>query len=318
MSMTRALLSALSPAGPRARLSVLIFHRVLFEPDPLFPGEPDRVRFDTVCGWLKRWFNVLPLDAAVQRLQLGTLPSRAAAITFDDGYADNCAVAMPILQRHGLSATFFVASGFLDGGRMWNDTVIESIRRTAQPTLDLTDLLELPPLPLDTLERRRAAIDAVVAAVKYLDPARRQALVESIAARARITLPTDLMMSSSQVRALRAGGMDVGAHTSSHPILARLSRAEARDEIVAGKRTLENILGQTVPLFAYPNGKPGEDYSDETVELAREAGFAAAVSTARGAARQGADVFQLPRFTPWDRSGWRFGARLVANLRHAA
>jgi peptidoglycan/xylan/chitin deacetylase (PgdA/CDA1 family) len=86
---------ALSPGGPRARLSVLIFHRVLPRPDPLFPGEPDAARFDWQLRLLKRWFDILPLPDAVHALREGRLPARALAITFDDGYADNCTVALP-------------------------------------------------------------------------------------------------------------------------------------------------------------------------------------------------------------------------------
>ena len=74
------------------------------------------------------------------RLQQGRLPPRALAITFDDGYADNRTVAAPLLERHGLPCTFFVATGFLDGGRMWNDTLIETVRRAPGQTLDLRDL----------------------------------------------------------------------------------------------------------------------------------------------------------------------------------
>lgn len=105
-----------SPAGQRAGLSILVFHRVLPEPDPLFPNEVDAQRFDALLGWVKDWFSVLPLEEAVERLQRNRLPERAAAITFDDGYADNYAVALPILQRQGLSAMFFIATGFLNGG----------------------------------------------------------------------------------------------------------------------------------------------------------------------------------------------------------
>jgi len=100
----------LSPAGPKARLSILAFHRVLRESDPLFPEVPDTRRFARVLTWLKGWCNVLPLDKAVERLSRGQLPERAAAITFDDGYADNYTEALPVLREHGMSATFFVAT----------------------------------------------------------------------------------------------------------------------------------------------------------------------------------------------------------------
>lgn len=318
--MLSNLFSLLSPAGEGARLSVLIFHRVLEQADPLFPDEVDAARFDALCGWLARWFHVLPLQSAVQCLEEGRLPSRALCITFDDGYADNATVALPILRRHGLHATFFVASGFLDGGRMWNDTVIEAIRHSPLPRLSLEGSVAatLGSLPLEDVSMRRAAIDAVLRATKYLAPDERLRWVDSIAERSQAVLPKDLMMHSGQVRLLHQAGMTIGAHTVHHPILARLPSDQARAEIRDGRRALEDIIGAPVRLFAYPNGKPGSDYLPDNVAMVRELGFDAAVSTAWGAARRGADRFQLPRFTPWDRSKLRFAYRMAENLRRAA
>lgn len=314
--MIRTLLTLGSPARQRARLSVLIFHRVLPQQDPLFPDEIHAHTFDALCGWMRRWFNVLPLDQAARQLRDGSLPARAAAISFDDGYADNHDVALPILRRHGLPCTFFVSTGFIDGGRMWNDTIIESFRRTRLKQLVLDDLVPgLGVVPCDTLLERRSAIGRVIAAVKYLDPAQRLQLVGDLARRAQADLPTDLMMTSAQVRALRAAGMQVGAHTVSHPILARLDATEARREIQEGKRQLEAVLSERVPLFAYPNGRPGEDYLPETVALVREAGFDAAFSTAWGVATAQSDPLQLPRFTPWERTPVRFALRMLHNMR---
>ncbi len=312
--------SLLSPAGARARLSVLIFHRVLPQPDPLFPDEMDAVRFDALLGWVKAWFNVLPLDDAIRRLADGSLPARAAALSFDDGYADNHDVALPLLRRHGLPCSFFVATGFLDGGRMWNDTLIESVRLSALPTLDLRGLADgrgedLGSHALDSTDSRRAALGRLIERVKYLPPEPRLACVQAIAQRAEVAPPDDLMMSSMQVRALRAAGMQIGAHTVSHPILAKLDDRRAAEEMARSRDVLQALLGEKVGLFAYPNGKPGTDYlPDVHPGIVRELGFDAAVSTRWAAARCGDDVFQIPRFTPWDRSRGRFGLRLARNF----
>ena len=316
----KPLLSLLSPAGTRARLNVLIFHRVLPQVDPLFPDEVDARRFDELLGWVKSWFNVLPLDEAARRLHEGSLPARAAALTFDDGYADNHDVAMPLLRKHGLPCAFFVATGFLDGGRMWNDTLIESVRRSALPSLDLRGLggtggEDLGQLALGETAGRRATLGRLIERVKYLPPEVRLDCVNAIAERAEVNPPNDLMMSSEQVRALRSAGMQIGAHTVSHPILAGLSANLARDEIGRSRDALQKILGERVSLFAYPNGRPGTDYMpDVHPGIVRELGFDAAVSTRWAAARRGQDVFQIPRFTPWDRDRLKFGLRLVRNL----
>lgn len=314
------LFSLLSPAGAGARLNVLIFHRVLPQPDPLFPDEVDAARFDELLGWIKGWFHVLPLDEAIRRLQDGSLPARAAALSFDDGYADNHDVALPLLRKHGLPCSFFVATGFLDGGRMWNDTLIEAVRRTSVPMLDLRGLLDgrgedLGRHDIGGTDSRRAVLHGLIGRVKYLPPQPRLACVEAIASRAEVTLPDDLMMSSAQVVALRRAGMQVGAHTVSHPILATLDEQAAADEIGRSRDVLESLLGEKVGLFAYPNGKPGTDYlPDVHPRLVRELGFEAAVSTRWAAARRGDDAFQIPRFTPWDRQRLKFGLRLARNL----
>lgn len=314
MFITRLAASALSPGGPRGGLSILIFHRVLPAPDPLFPDEPDATRFAEILGWIGRAFDVLPLDQAVVALQAGRLPPRALAITFDDGYADNYTVALPVLQRFGMHATFFVASGFLNGGRMWNDTVIEAIRACRATEVDLSPL-GFGRYDLSSPAARRRAIDRLLPPIKYLAPEERLACVGRIAERCEAVLPDDLMMTSSQLRALHDVGMAIGGHTRSHPILARLADDEARAEIEGGKADLQAMLGSELSLFAYPNGKPGADYLACHAGMVRNAGYAAAVTTAPGAARQGSDVFQLPRFTPWDRTALRFGLRMVANMR---
>jgi peptidoglycan/xylan/chitin deacetylase (PgdA/CDA1 family) len=314
--MARTLFNMLSPGGEGGRLSILIFHRVLPQVDPLFPDEMDARRFDAVCGWLKDWFTVLPLDEAARRLKNGTLPQRALAITFDDGYADNHDVALPILRRHGLPATFFIATGFLDGGRMWNDTVIESVRRTALAELPLQALQVegLGAMDVASVPAKQAAIGAILRGIKYLAVDQRLQLTQVLAELAGVNPPTDLMMTSAQVREMRRAGMQIGAHTVSHPILARLDDDAARREIQQSKHRLEDLLDEPVTLFAYPNGKPGEDYSPRSVAIARDLGFEAAVSTAWGASNSRTDPFQIPRFTPWDRGRTRFALRLATNL----
>lgn len=308
----RALSGMLALSPLRQRLSILIYHRVLPQPDPLFPGEIDAERFAQHLHFLKQCFNIIPLSEAVHGLRHGGLPARAACITFDDGYADNAEIALPILQRHGVSATFFVATGFLNGGRMWNDTVIELIRG-APEQVDLASL-GLGRFTLDNIDSRRHAIGALLDALKYLPLAARQAQVDAMGSLIAAAPRNDLMMNDEQVRQLHRAGMEIGGHTVNHPIVARLDGAAARAEIADGKAALEQIIGDKVRLFAYPNGKPGQDYLAEHVAIVKQLGFEAAVSTAWGAAARGSDLFQLPRFTPWDRGQLRFTLRMMQNL----
>ena len=310
--LCRAGLSVVSPSGARARLSVLIFHRVVAAPDPLRPGEPTPEEFERTMRLVKSQFRVLPLAESVAGLRDGRLPARALSITFDDGYADNYTLAAPVLSRLGLHATFFIATGYLDGGCMFNDAVIHAIAGNRGPQLDL-ESVGLGVLPTATEGDRREAVRTLLNHVKYLVPEERSRVVHEISARAGVSRPRDLMMTSEQASKL-AAEFDLGGHTVHHPILARVSADLQRREIVEGKRRVEDLAGRSVTLFAYPNGVPDRDYGAHAVALAREAGFAAAMSTSAGYADRRSDLYQLPRFTPWTTQPARFSALMLRNL----
>jgi peptidoglycan/xylan/chitin deacetylase (PgdA/CDA1 family) len=312
-SVSNPLLQALLQLPRTPRLSVLAYHRVMAEFDPLRPSEPTAAEFDARMRWVAANFNVLPLAAAVRALAEDRMPKRALCITFDDGYADNHDLALPILRRHGLPATFFVATGYLDGGCMFNDAVIEAVRQMRAPILDLEDL-GFGRHPVHNDVERNKTIGNILQRLKYFEPGRREDVTQRIVERAGAAAPVRLMMSTQQVSALHSAHMEIGAHTVTHPILAKIGLDAARQEIERGRERLEEIIGDKVRLFAYPNGRPLQDYRGEHVALARQLGFEAAVSAAWGAARAGDDQYQIPRFTPWDRTNWRFGLRLVKNV----
>jgi peptidoglycan/xylan/chitin deacetylase (PgdA/CDA1 family) len=295
-------------------LSILIYHRVLAQPDLLFPASLDAARFERQLRLLKRFFSVLPLAEAVIKLRNGGLPPRAACITFDDGYADNAEVALPLLQMHGLGACFFIATGYLDGGMMWNDRVIAAVRAAPVGGMDLRDC-GLGIHAVSAPESRRRAIAAILGELKYLPFALREARADALFQRYGQQARGALMMSSAQVTALHLAGMEIGAHTASHPILTAIPGDEARADIAHGRALLEKLTGAPVRLFAYPNGKPGVDYDASHVRMVKSLGFEAAVATHWGAARADTDPFQLPRFTPWDDGRLAFLLRMAQNLR---
>ncbi len=306
----RFLSSLITPSPQQNKLLVLFYHQVLKEADPILYDEPDAEIFDWQMEVISKHFNVLPLAEAYGLMTRGQLPRRAICVTFDDGYANNFDVAYPILKKWNIPATFFIAVGFLDGGRMWNDTVIESIRRAEPGYLDFGKF-GLSGYEISDESQRLDVIRKILGELKYLPARERMHKVESIAEYIGKDLPDHLMMRSEQVIELRKGGMDIGAHTVNHPILARLSQEEAEDEVISGRNYLKELLDEQITSFAYPNGVPGKDYTELHVDIVRRAGFRFAVSTAWGCATDRVDGYQLPRIGSWDRTpGW-FSARLL-------
>src|SRR5262249_5952780 len=149
--------------------------------DVLRPTEPTAREFEERMRWVKTHFNVLSLGDAVAKLKSDSLPERSLSITFDDGYADNHDVALPILRKLDVPATFFVATGYINGGRMFNDSVIEAVRQAKGDLLDIS-AHGLGIHPIRTDDERCNAIDAILGEVMNLPPTERAHRVEAVAA----------------------------------------------------------------------------------------------------------------------------------------
>jgi peptidoglycan/xylan/chitin deacetylase (PgdA/CDA1 family) len=307
-------LSGQPAAGPRAQLSVLTFHRVLPEFDPLQTSEPSVAQFERwIAGWSK-WFRFRLLSEAVHDLRNGTLREHTACITFDDGYANNLDLAAPILQRLGVPATFFIATGFSRGGMMFNDKLTHVFRQAKGSEIDLS-VYNLGRWPVDCETSRRESMNTVIRKLKHLKYAEREALSDAIVMQSNTTVDPHPMMSFDQIKLLANMGFEIGAHTVSHPILRELPDGEAENEIRTSREELKALTGQKVQMFAYPNGRPGDDYDLRHTQMVKNAGFIGAVSTIPGAASKQSDLYQIPRFTPWYGASWRSGLQFLRNYR---
>jgi peptidoglycan/xylan/chitin deacetylase (PgdA/CDA1 family) len=301
---------AISPRSPGSgRLCIVNYHRILEMADPLLGTDPDVATFRWQMKLLADCFNVLPLNEALKALTEDRIPARAVCITFDDGYRSTHDLALPILREFHLPATVFITTGYVGEGSMWNDRIIESLRIIGSSSLDLNDE-GLGVYPMASVNERRKTIQTLTEKAKYLPPHKRQALIDRLEQMAGIDNP-DQMLTESMIRTLSEQHIEIGAHTVSHPILTSLADANARQEITESKRQLERIIGKPVRYFAYPNGKQGMDFDKRHVLMAKEAGFAAAFTTAHGAATSAHDQFTLPRSRPWDSTRIFFGFRLL-------
>jgi len=293
------------------RLCVLNYHRILSAPDPFLDSEPDAATFDWQMQLLKQCFNVLPLHEAVQMLATERMPPRAVAISFDDGYRSIHDLALPILVKHGLPATVFVTTGhMMDDGSMWNDMILEAMRRLPSVPLDLR-VLGLEVYPMTSAVERKQAAGTLTERCKYMTPAERTRFTDHLQNLAGCSLRQDLMLTADMVRTLTRNHVEIGGHTVNHPILTRLANDVATREIADNKAHLEEIIGQPLRLFAYPNGKRPTDYDERHIAMVAQAGYAAAFTTVGRAATAAYSPFEIPRRRPWDMTPLMFSVRLL-------
>ena len=262
---------------------ILTFHHVRpeagrrgFAPNRLLSITPDFLD-RTIALVRAKGFEIVPLDAVPDRLATGGRPF--AAMTFDDGYRDNLVHAAPVLRRHGTPWTLFVTSDFAEGrGRLWWIELEEAVRRLDRVTAAGLDL------PARDEPEKSAAFAALYARLRA---GPEEVLLEAIAGLARDAaldgdaLVRDLCMGWDEIAGLARDGVAIGAHTVSHPMLAKHGADRARREIGEGRARIEARLGRSVAHLAYPVGDPGSA-GPRDFALAREAGFATAVTTRPG------------------------------------
>jgi peptidoglycan/xylan/chitin deacetylase (PgdA/CDA1 family) len=217
---------------------------------------------------------------------------RRVLITFDDGYRDNFEIAFPLLRTHGLSATFFLASGFIDDPHAaWWDEIAWMVRHSSAPPGSWPQspigegAREVGALPSEESE----LIAELIAEYKRLPDSETDALLERIAqasgaGRCPPSASSALWMTWAMAREMLAAGMSIGGHTVTHPLLARLTRDRQRQEIRSCAERLVQELGIEMRWFAYPVGSP-DTFTAETEELLREAGVELAFSFYGGFAR---------------------------------
>ncbi len=296
------------------RLTVLCWHNV--NGTWSFPARPGAgiAGLAQQLRALRRFATVVPLESALEKLFRGqSLPPRAVALTFDDGYRDNLTLALPMLEALGLPATFFLVPGLLsDGVAPWWETVSRAITSAATSHFMWGNEL----LPLASVAQRRRARRRVEHDVKELSHAERVAAVEQLRDELRPTGPAisggELFMDWDSAKQLVERGFTVGSHTCRHAILSRESASAQVADLAASRRVLQDKLSVSADVLAYPNGRK-VDYNDHTLAAARAAGHRWALTTNEGVNRPDTPPLEIRRVVIYPE---RSVLDLLAALRH--
>lgn len=315
---------------------ILAYHRVAdLERDPqLLAVRP--VNFEAQTAMLSDRYRVISLGDLLASLRRRKVPDRAVVITFDDGYADNLRAAEPILRAQGVTATVFVCSGYVEAQReFWWDELERIVLGpgTLPPLIELDTpgarfseyLTETLAYSSDQARRDEAwnvlaeganerqalymhlasflrplsAEDRESALAQLLESAQPGGLADDAG---RAPRPTHRPLTSEEVAALDASPfVEVGVHTANHTVLSALTLDEQRAEILGGRDAIAAMCGRPMRTFSYPHGGL-DDYTDETVGIVRDSGFAGACSNHLRVVKPWADPFRLPRNTvrDWD------------------
>jgi peptidoglycan/xylan/chitin deacetylase (PgdA/CDA1 family) len=226
--------------------------------------------------------------ATLEQIASGSAPSNAFAVTFDDGYADNLHIALPILETAGVPATFFISTTHVrDGLPFWWDELALLLGTAAdggwkRAVLELRCAGQVrswsPSNAAHADECHRHLVG-------WLQPQTPEEITGVIAQLREWFGPdappppeADRPMTIDELRTLASSPLaTIGAHTQTHPCLRAATPERRASELAGSRDDLTEWLGEAPTTLAYPFGVWGVDVDLEVVEAAEAAGYSAAV-----------------------------------------
>jgi peptidoglycan/xylan/chitin deacetylase (PgdA/CDA1 family) len=287
-----SILRAASRFSPPAA-AILAYHSVVENPDltDYFLGASRSLAdFEKHVEILALKFSPVTIAEVAAFAASGRpLPRHAVAVTFDDGFADNHDIALPVLARFGVPATFYIMFNSVETGTLpWYCRIRFAFHTTKIPqwTHPQSGRIYNLTLPGDRQDAMQSAWDRGAALTgrvqdEFIDQIERSLETDPTRAHA----DHGLMMTWDQVRALKNAGHTIGAHTLSHPNVSQVTPEEARHEIAGSKQKLEEKIAQPIEHFSYPHPALNPHWSPQTLQILKESGFQSAVLTTPGPVR---------------------------------
>jgi peptidoglycan/xylan/chitin deacetylase (PgdA/CDA1 family) len=289
----RPVQSLLAPGG-----LVLGYHRVSDSGwDPLKLAI-SRNNFRKQLEYIAERYTPISLNSLLERQRGGQNLKGRIAITFDDGYDDFVANALPELVRLKIPVTIFVTTGY-EGEPFWWDQVCHALRvvNRSADRLVIDFGLGDGRTVFEKLGDEKIARDAarrICDKLPFVSPAMRADVIAQICEASGDEFTASRIpraLTQSQLADIAAYPFaEIAAHSVTHPMLAEMNAADQRREI-QGSRTALEALGYPVTGFSYPNGS----YTPESLDIVKTSGFSYACTSRQAIVRRGTDRFALPR-----------------------
>jgi len=282
---------------------ILMYHRVIASPSklPYFvqPGMyVSTDSFEKQIVFLKKKYEVIFFGNLVEKLKNGEDVGGYCAITFDDGWLDNFTEAYPILTKHQVPATIFIATGFVGTDRVfWPEEICFYLEKMLASNSTVSSSVPSVNVFFNDIANfrncyREVFMDKSIEILKGYLPSNREEILEYFRRVYDTNALPRQMLSWNEVSEMQASGLiNFGAHTENHVMLDQVPFETAVDEIMRSRLEIERQLDEKVKIFAYPNGNQNENIRC----IIAEHGFDAAVTTCKGFVGENTLLMEIPR-----------------------
>jgi peptidoglycan/xylan/chitin deacetylase (PgdA/CDA1 family) len=285
-----------------------LFHRVTDEKDQLWPPMTPRL-FEKIIKTLSNNYHIVNLESFVAQPQQHK--KRLASVMFDDGYKDNIDFAAPILKKYACPASFYIATDCIDRNLpTWTYLMDFTLQHTQKPAVELPyDYVPVHFKKLPLASVLTAHVKKLKPWMKSLPNYQRLQIMELILEQCNdVQIPSNQMLSWDEVRQLHTEGFNIGSHTHTHPMLARLhDEQEIKAELHLSFEKITQHLGTPPVTISYPIGS----YDARVMALSKQAGYNLGLAVEQRFYQTGKDpLFAIPRVELYDEPWYKVSGRI--------
>lgn len=288
----------------RKELAILRYHAVQDKDKNLYASPGINISpkiFEKHVCYFSRRYKVISLDEAVQCLDnRHPFPKNSVVFSFDDGYADNYR-AYQILKKYGATGAFYITARCIDNSEaLWLCEVHYLLNKTQKKEFELLIEGKSQKFMVDSDENKSKTIRSLMILIKSNNLKFREDIRKQLRDQLQVydleSYCLSIMLTAKQIKEMSRNGMTIAAHTMTHANLPNAAPEEAKAEINDSKKALENLIGDTVLHFSYPNGGGAYEYYNDTIKnMVKEAGFISSTTSRNALATIDCDPLEIPR-----------------------
>lgn len=232
---------------------ILMYHRIVDH--PLIPGVPPSA-FEEHLMYLKRHFRVVPMKQLATEIREQRTKPYSVALTFDDGHSDFYENAWPALKRFELPASVYVTTGFIDRKEwLWPDRLRYLLMNSRVTEFQVHGTAPLS-LKKNSLKKVWGILGDHCLSMK---PEVRERFLRCVETELEVALPEEpeapfSPLTWAQLRDMKKGGIEVGSHSVTHPILSQLTEKQLEQELRLSHDRIKTEVGTAPTGICYPNG----------------------------------------------------------------
>lgn len=297
------------------KIKVFLFHRISPHQDPLWPPvRPEH--FDEILNYLKRNFEIVPLEETVLGNYKPTKSKQLCAITFDDGYKDFLEYALPIINKYKVPASLYVITDCVNSNvPPWTYLFNHLLLNSKISSLEI-DSIEIP----DSLknnswkneEEKIACIKRFSPVLKTISDEEKERIMSRVQTQIKdVETPKGLMLSWDEIKVIKSEGIEIGSHSGNHPALSRhLNLDTVRYELIRSGEEIKEAIGKFPIAISYPFGI----YNNEVKKIAKEVGYKMGLTVLPKPYSCKDDQFEIPRIELYSESFFRSRMRINGKL----